>query len=112
MYISRLAYASAVNFIAGKGQVPEKAVSAVCAAGEVFIPLGELVDVEKELARLNKELEGLRKEVARAEGKLSNPGFVNKAPEKIVAEEREKLALNQDKLERLGERIAALQEMR
>ena len=79
---------------------------------QVFIPLGELVDVDKELARLDKERQGLEKEVARAEGKLNNPGFVNKAPEKIVAEEREKLALNQDKLERLDERIASLQEMR
>ncbi|WP_138296340.1 MULTISPECIES: valine--tRNA ligase [unclassified Clostridium] len=112
VYITRLAYASAVNFIADKGQVPDKSVSAVCAAGEVFIPLGELVDVDKELARLDKERQGLEKEVARAEGKLNNPGFVNKAPEKIVAEEREKLALNQDKLERLDERIASLQEMR
>ncbi|MBQ6255622.1 MAG: hypothetical protein IJJ60_03450, partial [Clostridia bacterium] len=83
-------------------------VSAVCAAGEYFIPLGELVDFEKEKARLNKERDNLMKEIARAEGKLNNPGFVSKAPANLVAAEKEKLEKNKEMLTALEARIAEL----
>ena len=88
----------------------EKTVSAVTAAGELFIPLGDLVDFEKEIARLNKELDGLEKEIARAEGKLNNAGFVSKAPAALVQQERDKLAANQVKAASLRKRIDELKE--
>ncbi len=56
----------------------------------MFIPLGELVDVEKEKARLEKEREKILADIARIDGKLNNPGFVSKAPEKVVNDERAK----------------------
>ena len=89
-------------------QISEKTVSAVCGAGEFFIPLGELVDFEKEKARLNKEKQNILGEIARAEGKLNNPGFVSKAPANLVAAEKEKLEKNKQMLSSLEARIAEL----
>ena len=77
-------------------------------AGEILIPLGDLVDFKKELARLEKEKANIEKEIARAEGKLNNPGFLSKAPEALVNAEREKLSANQKMLETLLARIADL----
>ena len=85
-------------------------LSAVTEAATVYIPLGDLVDFDKELARLAKEQENLTKEIARAEGKLNNQGFVAKAPAALVEQEKAKLALNQQKLEQVEKRLAELKE--
>ena len=90
---------------------PEKTVSAVTEAAELFIPLGDLVDIQKEIARLEKELKGLEGEIARAQGKLNNPGFVSKAPAALVEQERAKLEVNQGMLASLRERIQSLRDM-
>jgi valyl-tRNA synthetase len=110
VYFRRLAGASATEIISSRDQVTGKTVSAVTATGELFIPLGDLVDFEKEIARLNKELENLRKEIARAEGKLNNEGFISKAPAALVQQEKDKLAANQVKVDALEKRIAELKE--
>ncbi len=109
-YFKRLAGAESVELIADRNAVKEKTVSAVTTACDLFIPLGDLVDFEKEIARLNKELENSRKEIARAEGKLSNPGFVAKAPAQLVEQEKEKLETVRAKATALEKRIAELQE--
>ena len=107
-YLQRLAYVSDAA-IGGKDALAgEKVVSAVCAAGEIRIPLGELVDFEKEIARLEKEKKNLEGEIARANGKLNNPGFLAKAPAHLVEQEKAKLATNQSMLESLIARIADL----
>jgi len=111
IYFRRLAGASESEVIVDRNSITEKTVSAVTATGELFIPLGDLVDFEKEIARLNKERENLIKEIARAEGKLNNAGFVSKAPAALVQQEKEKLAANQVKAEALEKRIAELKEM-
>ena len=85
--ILRLAGASAVEFAESVADAGEKVVSQVCELGQIFIPLGELVNIEEEKARLNKELERVIGEIARAEGKLSNKSFVAKAPKKLVEDE-------------------------
>ena len=108
VYFSRLASVSSLSLIGKDEQITGKTVSAVCGAGEYFIPLGELVDFEKEKARLNKERDGLLKEIARAEAKLGNPGFVSKAPAQLVAAEKEKLEKNRQMLSALEARIAEL----
>ena len=110
MFFRRLAGASESHVIASAADVTEKTVSAVTVAGTLYIPLGDLVDFAKEIARLNKEVENVRKEVARAEGKLNNPGFVAKAPAALVEQEKEKLAANRLKVDTLEKRIAELQE--
>ena len=109
-YFCRLAGASSVEMIAQRSQIKEKTVSAITSAGELFIPLGDLVDFEKEIARLTKELENLKKEAERARGKLNNPGFVSKAPANLVEAEKEKLAANETKVAALENRINELKE--
>ncbi|MBR3842027.1 MAG: valine--tRNA ligase [Christensenellaceae bacterium] len=104
-YLLKLAYGSDVRF--AEADMDSKGfASCVCELGEIFMPLGELVDIEKELARLGKEKEKLISEIQRGEGKLSNERFVSKAPEKVVAEEKSKLAANREMLEKLEARIA------
>ena len=85
-------------------------MSAVVAAGELFIPLGDLVDFEKETARLTKELENLKKEMARSNGMLNNPGFLAKAPAQLVQQEKDKLEAAKAKAAALENRIAELKE--
>ena len=109
-YFKRMAGVSESELIDNRQAVAEKTVSAVCLAGELFIPLGDLVDFDKEIARLNKELANIEKEIERAKGKLSNPGFVNKAPAQLVAAERDKLEANEKKAASLVSRIAELKE--
>ena len=67
--------------------------------------VGDLVDKEKELARLSKEKDNLLAEIKRVEGKLSNPGFVNKAPAQVVEEERKKEAKYREMLEKVLDNI-------
>ena len=109
-YFMRLAGAGEVEIIADRNQVTEKTVSAVTGAGELFIPLGDLVDFEKEIARLQKELDNLGREMNRARGMLNNPGFVSKAPAALVEGEKTKLAANEQKAKALENRIAELKE--
>ena len=109
-YFQRLAGASGSSLIATADALTEKTVSAVTGAGTVYIPLGDLVDIDKEIARLNKELTRLEGEIARTEGKLGNPGFTGKAPAALVEQERAKLAVNRDKAEAVKKRIAELKE--
>ena len=76
---------------ADEDMTSEDSISIVQNGFKGFIPLDELIDYSKELDRLTKEQDRLSGEIKRAEGKLSNKNFVDKAPEKVVAEEREKL---------------------
>jgi len=111
-YFKRLAGASSVELIAADAVNPEKSASAVTAPCELFIPLGELVDVEKEIQRLTKDLKNVEGEIARANGKLNNQGFIAKAPAALVEKEKEKLATNESLLEKLKARIAEMEALR
>ena len=81
----------------------EGMVEVITHAARIFIPLAELVDFEKELARLAKEKENCLKQIAMFEGKLNNESFVAKAPEKVVNDQREKLAKAKALLDQLEE---------
>lgn len=70
--------------------IPEKAMSAVVTGAEIILPLAGLININEEIARLEKELDKLNKEVERVQKKLSNEGFVKKAPEKVIEEEKAK----------------------
>jgi len=109
-YFRRLAGASETVMLNDRNEVNEKTVSAVTAAGELFIPLGDLVDFEKEIARLGKELENLQKEINRSRGMLNNQGFISKAPAQLVQQEKEKLESAETKAKALENRIAELKE--
>ncbi len=107
-YIMRLASASDVRFAQDKADIPKNSVSHVAAAAEIFIPLEELVDLEKEKARLTKERENLQNEITRARAKLENEGFVKKAPAKVVEDERNKLLGLEQMLAKLEEQLKQL----
>ncbi len=108
-YISNLANLSDLQFIGDKSQVPEEVMSAVVDGAEVFVPLDDLMDYEAELSRLQKEKKRLEGEVKRVVGKLNNQGFVSKAPEKVVAEERAKKDKYEEMLEKVTERLALVE---
>ncbi|MDR0840407.1 MAG: valine--tRNA ligase [Christensenellaceae bacterium] len=108
IYVMRLAGAQSVRVQANKAGIPQGALSAVCESAEVFIPLNELIDIEKERERIAKEVEKARGEIERAEGKLSNESFVAKAPEKIILAEREKLEVARGMLSKLEQRLGEL----
>ena len=97
-FFEKLASASGVEI--GDAFEIEGAVTVVTGDAKIYIPMEELVDKEAELARLNKELKQVEKMLAQDEGKLNNPGFMSKAPEKVIEKiksqaekEREKIAL-------------------
>ena len=108
-YIEKLAGAGDVSLKTDRAGAEEKAVALVCGGCEVFIPLAELVDVEKERERLSKEARRLKSEIGRARAKLDNPGFVEKAPAAVVEAEREKTEKFGRMLETVRERLEALQ---
>lgn len=105
-YFKSLASASEVEIQDNKDGIPEDAVSVVIDGVELFIPLDELVDFEKEKERLNKERDKAISEIKRVEGKLNNPGFVNKAPAKLVEEEKAKKEKFEEILKTIEERLA------
>ena len=89
-YFQKLAYAQNVAVQNDKSGIDSNAVNIVVEGAEIFMPLGELVDKEKELERLNREKTKLEEEIKRVEGKLNNQGFVAKAPQKVIDEEKQK----------------------
>ena len=108
-FFEKLASASETIIRTDKSGIDDNAVNIVVHGAEIFLPLDELVDKEKELARLNAEKKKLEGEIKRVEGKLSNPGFVNKAPEKVVNEERAKGEKYREMLEKVLASIAGLE---
>ncbi len=108
VYFVKLAGAGNVSIEPDKTSVPEDSVSAVCPIAEAFMPMGSLIDVDREIERLNQELAHMHSEIARYEGKLNNPGFVNKAPAQVVEAEKKKLRDALSIVEKLNERLAQL----
>ncbi len=106
--IQKLGFSDEIVCKQEKDNIPQNAMSVLENGIEVYMPFEELVDIEEERKRLEGEREKLQSEVERAEKMLSNPGFVNKAPESKVNEEKEKLAKYKDMLEKVEERIKSL----
>ena len=107
--ILKLAGAGEIKFVSSQAEAGEKIVIKVLPASTLFIPMGELVDFEKERERLNKELDRVTEEIRRADGKLNNQGFISKAPKKLVDDEREKLNKFCDLREKLVQQLKQLQ---
>ena len=100
-YIKKLAYASEVSVTDKAPANTEGMVSVVTDNARMFMPMAELVDLEKERARIQKELQNAEKQLAGQNAKLANQNFVSRAPEAVVNVEREKKA----KLEALIENL-------
>ena len=103
-YIEKLAFGNSISFDEPEG----KNASIVTPLGKISIPMGELIDFDKERARLTAEIEKVDAEIARAEGKLANKGFTDKAPAALVEKEREKLEKYSELRKGLVESLAAL----
>ncbi|HJB67985.1 MAG TPA: valine--tRNA ligase [Candidatus Fournierella excrementigallinarum] len=107
-YLAKFAFATSVTVTEHYDGPTGGMVQAITHSARGFIPMLELIDRDKELARLNKEKAGAEKEIAMFTRQLDNPGFVSKAPAQVVEDIRAKLARAQDKLARIDESIAAL----
>ncbi|MEE0302303.1 MAG: valine--tRNA ligase, partial [Blautia sp.] len=103
-----LAFAKEIHVQQDKAGIGEDAVSVVVSNAVVYMPLEDLVDKEKELERLTKEQERLAKEIARCEGMLNNPNFVNKAPAAKVDAEKEKLAKYKEMKDKVNTQLEQL----
>ncbi len=104
-YFITLASASMVEIAETEENIPEDAVSVVINGAKIFIPLDELVDFEKEKERLTKEKAKLEGEIKRVNGKLSNQGFLAKAPESLVNEEKAKKEKFEEMMKSVLERL-------
>ena len=104
-YFVTLASASTVEIVETEENIAEDAVSVVINGAKIFIPLDELVDFEKEKERLTKEKAKLESEIKRVNGKLSNQGFLAKAPESLVNEEKAKKEKFEEMMKSVLERL-------
>ena len=107
-YLAKFAFATDVSLTEKYTGDTNGMVQVITHAACGFIPMMELIDKEKELARLNKEKAAAEKDIAMFSRQLGNEGFVNKAPAQVVEEIRQKLARAEEKLARVEESIAAL----
>ena len=99
--IQKLAGVSDIKIVSAKTDVHEKVFTQVLNGFELYIPLGELVDVEKEIEKLSAELIKAQEELSRAEGKLKNKGFIEKAPKDLVEKEKQKIEKYKEMIDRI-----------
>ena len=105
-FFEKLASAASLEVV--EDYADENAVKIITDSATIHIPLGDLVDFEAERARLKKELDTMESEIKRAEGKLSNEGFVSRAPAAVVEAEKAKLEKYKEKRDSIKEAIAKL----
>ena len=111
IFFAFLSGAESVKVQKDNAGIPETAVSVVTSGSVLYLPLDGLIDFEKERDRLDKERIKLEKELARIDGKLSNEGFVKKAPPKLISEEEEKRKNYQAMLDKVDEQVKSLLEI-
>ena len=110
-FIQRLAYADAVTMLDKEPENLDGMVTCATADAKLYIPMGQLVDVAKELERIGKELDKARKHLAGLEAKLSNEKFTARAPEAVVNAEREKAQKARDLIASLEQSEAAMKKL-
>ena len=109
VFFATLGFASEVVIQQDKAGIAQNAVSVVIDKGTIYMPFAELVDVSKEMERLQKEEKRLAGELKRSEGMLGNPNFVSKAPAKKIEEEKAKLEKYKGMMAQVKERLEQLQ---
>ena len=107
VFFEKLASASSVTIAKDSSGVDENSAHVIVDGAQIYMPMGELVDTEKEIARLNDEKKRLLAEIKRVEGKLSNEGFVAKAPAHVVEEEKAKGEKYKQMLQNVEESLKA-----
>ena len=108
LFYEKLAGAKDVTVTDSEAGIPEGSVSVIVEGAKIFIPMDELIDTEKEKERLTKEKERLLAEIDRVEKKLSNEGFVAKAPAKLIEEEKAKGVKYKEMYEKVLESLSKL----
>lgn len=109
-YLVKLAYASGIEFLDEAPGNLEKLATAVTESAKLYMPLNELIDFEKEIERINRELKKARENLENQRRKLSNKAFVEKAPEAVVAKEREREEKLVALIENLEQSLKSMQE--
>ena len=104
-FIEKLGFANEIVVQESKDNIPQNAISIMGDGIEVYIPFEELVNIEEEKKRLQEEKKKVLAEIERATKMLSNPGFVNKAPESKINEEKAKLEKYKEMLRSIEERL-------
>ena len=104
-FLTRLAWADQI--VMENPQNPKECVQVITDSAKVYMPLSQLVDRDKEIARLTKEKQSCEKDISFLEGKLNNPGFVSKAPEKVVNDQKAKLEKAKELLSKIESSLAA-----
>lgn len=107
-FLEKLGFANKIEVQETADNIPENAVAIISKNMEVHIPFEDLVDLEEEKKRLQDEKKRLEAEVARGEKMLSNPGFVAKAPESKINEEKAKLANYKELLESVEQKLTKM----
>jgi valyl-tRNA synthetase len=110
-FLQRLAYADEVKLLDAEPANLDGMVTITTADAKLYIPMGQLVDVAKELERINKELEAAKKFLSSLEAKLSNEKFISRAPEAVVAAEREKASKTTDLIAQLNQSLEAMKRL-
>ena len=103
-----MAHVENIKVISISADKPDNAVASVVTGMELYMELSGLIDVEKERAKILKTQETLEKDIKRASGKLTNQGFLAKAPAAVIEKEKAKLEELQNKMKSLEERLAFL----
>ena len=107
-YIKTLARVESIQTVE---DIPEDAAMALAGEMTLLVPLADIINPVEELARIDKELQNAEKEIQRLSGKLNNENFVSRAPEAVVAKEREKLADAEDTLAKLQQQKERIQKL-
>ena len=110
-FLQRLAYADVVTLLDKEPENLDGMVTCTTSDAKLYIPMGQLVDVAKELERINKELDKARKNLVSLEGKLANEKFTSRAPENVVADIREKAVKARDLIAGLEQSLEAMQKL-
>jgi valyl-tRNA synthetase len=106
--ISLLAKVEAISFIDNADDKPDRSLATVLDEVQIFLPVGDLLDIEKEIQRLKNDLSKLEKDIERSSSKLSNKNFVERAPEEVITKEKNALTENMAKKERIKENLQNL----
>ncbi len=107
-FIQKLGFGNKVTIVKNKKELPENTISIIKNGIELYMPQNGLIDIEEETKRTEEEMKKIEFEIERAEKMLANPGFVNKAPEAKVNEEKEKLAKYKEMLIKVKERLDSM----
>ena len=105
-YIQKLAGVGEVTLVEDRSGVGSKISAIVTHDAEILVPLGDLIDEAKEKERINLEIEQTLQVIKKTEGLLANAGFVSKAPQKLIDNEKDKLQKANEKLSKLKDKLA------